>query len=220
MTQHAETNERETVRPQTPEVVEQRLRDAINAGDTTIIDECMILLDRLDEAKPKPNLLASALWYASVGLHVFRLSPMSKIPFKGSKGFEDATTDEQQIRAWWGATPDANIGIATGHLVDIIDIDGPPGVISWAKLKNTLPPILGKVDTPRPGGTHLYIAASGRGNKAKIADGIDYRGLGGYVVAAPSTLTQSFDPDGSIKNHAGTYSWTTPLDVEAMKAAA
>lgn len=208
------------MKPPTPETIETRLRAAIDAGDEATIMACATQLDQIDAARPAPQLLPSALWYASVGLHVFRLSPLSKIPFKGSKGFEDATTDEDQIRAWWAEVPDANVGIATGHLVDIIDIDGPPGVISWAKMKDTLPPILGTVDTPRPGGTHLYITAAGRGNKAKIAPGIDYRGIGGYVVAAPSVLTKLLDPDGSVKNHAGTYSWTSPLDVQAMKAAA
>jgi hypothetical protein len=193
---------------------ETRLRAAIDAGDTTAINILGAHMDDLQAQKPKPQLLPSALWYASVGLHVFPLRPNSKIPFAGSKGRDDGTTDQDQIRAWWAKEPASNIGIATGHIVDIIDIDGIPGVLTWAKLEGTLPPVLGKVNTPRPGGTHLFIAAAGRGNRARLAPGVDYRGQGGYVVAPPSVLTKTYDTDGSIKNHPGTYTWTSPLTLK------
>lgn len=196
------------MRAQTPERIEARLRTAIDAGDTATIDECAILLDAIDAKKPKPQLLASALWYASVGLHIFPLRPCRKIPLAGSHGCKDGTTDEQQIRDWWTNTPEANIGIATGHLVDVIDIDGPAGVKSWAGMKS-LPPIIGKVDTPRLGGTHLYVAAIGDGNSAGIFPGIDYRGIGGYVVAPPS-----------INSEGVTYTWTKPLTLAGAEVAA
>lgn len=190
--------------------LEALTRDAIDAGDPDEIQRLGALVDAEQDKsrRPRPSLLASALWYASTGLHVFPLQPGQKVPRRGSNGCKDATADEAKIRAWWKADPASNIGIATGHIVDVIDVDGPIGVVSWARMAS-LPPIVGRVSTPRPGGNHLYIQASGRGNRAGIAPGVDYRGLGGYVVAPPSV-----NADGTA------YLWTMPLDVEAAAGAA
>jgi hypothetical protein len=155
-------------------------------------------LDRLPTRAPVP-IVSAALYYAQQGLRVFPLQPRSKIPHKGTRGCLEASSDPQQIEAWWRRWPDSNVGIATGHLVDVIDIDGPVGVKSWA-IMNGLPPILGTVSTPRHGGNHLYIAALGLSNKAGLAPGIDIRGAGGYVVAPPSV-----NADGVR------YYWRRPL---------
>jgi hypothetical protein len=189
------------VQPLTPQLIEAEIREAIAAGDTERIIKGQLILDTR-AAKQLPGLCASALWYASQGLHVFPVQANGKQPYPGTHGCKDATTDPDQVRAWWTRWPDANVGIATGHLVDVIDIDGPPaGIKSWGRLKveNKLPPILGKVSTPRPGGNHLYVPATGRGNGAKVAPGIDYRGAGGYVVAPPS------------RTDVGHYVWYQPL---------
>lgn len=169
----------------TPDTVEQQIREAMVADDWERVAELEPLLNKLLPPKTQPSLLTAAMWYATQGLHIFPLRPKAKIPYAGSQGFKDATNDPQQIEQWWTDRPDSNIGIATGHIVDVIDIDGAEGVISWARLQN-VPPILGVVSTPRPGGNHLYIAATGRGNKAAMVPKVDYRGQGGYVVAPPS----------------------------------
>ncbi len=63
-----------------------------------------------------PGNLDEALAYAKRGWAVFPLRPSSKFPLipkdEGGRGCLDATTDEQQIRAWWTRQPDANIGLA------------------------------------------------------------------------------------------------------------
>ena len=171
------------------------------------------LCDQHDTADhPVPQLLPSALWYASVGLAVFPLQAGSKVPLRGSRGCKDASTDPDQIRQWWQSWPQANIGLATGGLVDVIDIDGPVGVASWARL-DELPEALGTVSTPRPGGSHLYVAAvPGLRNRTKIAPGIDFRGAGGYVVAPPSYVVE--------EAYEGIYRWRRPLRLPTMKAAA
>jgi putative DNA primase/helicase len=42
-------------------------------------------------------------------------------------GVKDATTNRARILAWWTRHPQANIGLATGHRFDVLDVDGPSG---------------------------------------------------------------------------------------------
>ena len=42
-------------------------------------------------------------------------------------GVKDATTNRARILAWWTRHPQANIGLATGHRFDVLDVDGPKG---------------------------------------------------------------------------------------------
>ncbi len=192
--------------PLHPSSREQLLHRAIRAGNTAEAEAHAVLLEVGDAEQRNVTLHRAAVHYATLGLHVFPLQPGSKIPYKGSRGCKDATSDTRQIYAWWTTRPTSNIGLATGHLIDVIDIDGAPGIASWVDLYDTLPPRLGVASTPRPGGTHLYIpAVEGRGNKAGIAAGVDYRGTSGYVVAPPSTTEQ------------GAYMWRMPLELPSLK---
>lgn len=176
---------------------EAELRAALDDGDPQRIDAAeTAYLRAIDDGNTSPSLPASALWYAQHGLRVFPLTPGSKIPRRGSRGCKDATTNPATIRAWWDAEPAANIGIATGGPYDVVDIDGPQGqrtrATHWDDTFATIDAdCVGKVLTPRPGGMHLYVPATGDGNRAAIFPGIDYRGAGGYVVAPPSRLDNS-----------------------------
>lgn len=181
---------------------------AIVAGDWASVDRWGTEQTELQErTRICPTLAGVALWYADQGLPVFPLQPGQKVPYKGTHGLTDATCDIATVRRWWADRPHSNIAIATGHVVDVIDIDGPTGVQTWADLLGADPEpfglLVGKVSTPRPGGHHLYRPATGAGNGARDLPGIDYRGIGGYVVAPPSV------------NAAGTpYRWSQPLQLE------
>lgn len=192
--------------------LEDHIRQAIANDDWATATRLGDQLDRRHR-RTAPTLAGSALWYAARGHKVFPLRPGSKKPHPGTHGCLDATTDADQIRRWWQATPEANIGLATGHTVDVIDIDGPAGVRSKLDHDDLFDmPFLGLANTPRPGGTHIYVpAADGMGNKTGLLPGIDYRGEGGYVVAPPSRVTSADDPD--IK-HDGTYDWLAPIGVD------
>lgn len=157
-------------------------------------------LDELD--RQPPRLLDAALLYASWGWPVFPLGPRSKQPAiprdRGGRGVLDAHCDPDRIKRYWQRHPDHNIGIATGAMFDVIDIDipekeGEPDGREWVPkmlASEKIPDAHGVVITAS-GGFHYYIPASGGGNKAGIAPGVDIRGKGGYVVAAPSV-----DPRG------------------------
>jgi hypothetical protein len=198
-----------------PPDLEAQLQASLLAENWPEYDRIAAVMDQQDEAerarREGVTLAAAALWYAEQGLRVFPLQPESKIPYPGSRGCKDATTDAGQVRSWWKFQPDSNIGIATGYLVDVIDIDGPLGERSWAQAMwddaDTYvgPAVLGKVSTPRPGGRHLYIHADpDKGNRAGILPGVDYRSTGGYVVAPPS------------RTSVGGYEWYAPIDLTAL----
>jgi hypothetical protein len=171
---------------------------AVEAGDDV---EAARLGEELDAAGRRdaaavearlsdPHALGrAAVFYARHGWAVFPLVPGGKVPAT-RRGFHDATTDVERVETWWRAFPDRNVGLATGHAsgVDVIDLDGIEGVRSWYGVppEPDDPPILGRSMTPRPGGWHLFTPATGRGNRAGMAAGVDYRGSGGYVVLPPS----------------------------------
>lgn len=154
-------------------------------ADVTALEQ---QLDTWDDRPPQME--AAALLYASWGWPVFPCAPGLKRPAT-EHGLNEATTDVDQITDWWWRWPRANIGVATGHAFDVIDID--PGGVDWWRRHGhehgPLPDIHGKVSTPRVVGWHLYVEPTGMRNKAGLAPGVDYRGAGGYVLAPPSVLT-------------------------------
>lgn len=149
------------------------------------------------------TMLEAALWYADRGLPVFPCSPGSKVPFAGSSGSKDATTDEATIRKWWGKSPEANVAIATGSRsgVYVIDIDEASSEI-MPRLPETW------IARTRGGGWHyVYALPDGLAlpNTAKsapnaLASDVDTRGEGGYILVWPSVV------DG------GRYEWINDID--------
>jgi len=187
---------------------------SVHRGNPGLAGWCAWRLDSVQEQEharlTDPGALAAAArWYALQGLPVFPLTPGAKTPLParlaccwGShrRGCTDALANVQAVEHWWREHPTSNIGLATGHLVDVIDQDGPGSWRAWLDGADW-PAVLGVVSTPRDGGVHRYIWRTGRGNGQKIAPGIDYRGRGGYVVAPPSIV------DGRL------YRWLTPLQL-------
>jgi hypothetical protein len=110
----------------------------------------------------------------------------------------DASTDAQQVQAWWRRA-NYNIGLACGVVFDVLDIDrkrGAPGLESERLLAQAglLRGVWGRAVTPS-GGRHLLLPVSGDGNHTCARFGLDYRGIGGYVVGTPSVID------------AGVYRW-------------
>lgn len=183
---------------------ELKLRAFVDAAQRGDEDAANALERELNAPRPKPSLGGAALWYASVGWPVFPLLTPEQAQAKcrreqgltmdkalkhpGTKnGLKDATTDESIIREWWTARPSAGIGIRTGVMFDIVDVDGPQGFESLASLDDgVIPEIHGKVSTPR--GVHLYVSKTGDGNRTSVLPGIDYRGESGFCVAPPTEI--------------------------------
>jgi hypothetical protein len=84
--------------------------------------------------------------------------------------------------------PQANIGLATGHRFDVLDVDGPQGaqairtLVAEHGLRSS-----GPLVRIGGGGWHYYLAPTGLGNASPQGlEHVDWRGRGGYVVAPPS----------------------------------
>lgn len=109
---------------------------------------------------------------------------------KPGHGFHDATADVIRINRWWTKHPDHNIGLATGHAFDVIDIDPRNGgVDSFMELLDTQRlPVVHGVAVTASGGMHLYIEPRNSKSKPAMMPGVDYKAKGGYVVGPPSTL--------------------------------
>jgi Bifunctional DNA primase/polymerase, N-terminal len=103
-------------------------------------------------------------------------------------GVKDATTNRARILAWWTRHPQANIGLATGHTFDVMDVDGPSGAQAIRALAAAHDlESSGPLVRTGGGGWHFYLIPTGLGNAhpAGLAH-VDWRGRGGYVVAPPS----------------------------------
>jgi Bifunctional DNA primase/polymerase, N-terminal len=103
-------------------------------------------------------------------------------------GVKDATCNRARILAWWTRHPQANIGLATGHGFDVLDVDGPAGAHAIREFAAEHGLVSsGPLVRTGGGGWHYYLAPTGLGNArpAGLAH-VDWRGQGGYVVAPPS----------------------------------
>jgi hypothetical protein len=92
------------------------------------------------------------------------------------------------VLAWWTRHPLANIGLATGHRFDVLDVDGPDGeqAIRAFAAEHGLESS-GPLVRTGGGGWHYYLAPTGLGNVHPAGlEHVDWRGRGGYVVAPPS----------------------------------
>jgi hypothetical protein len=103
-------------------------------------------------------------------------------------GVKDATTNRARVLAWWTRHPQANIGLATGHAFDVLDVDGPRGAQAIQELAATHGlRSFGPLVRTGGGGWHYYLAPTGLGNnRPRDLEHVDWRGRGGYVVAPPS----------------------------------
>lgn len=129
-----------------------------------------------------------AMFYASKGFRVFPCAT-DKTPLV-SGGCLAATADTEIVRRWWAMYPEANIGLATGDGLAVVDIDQedtPEGVEIPATLT---------VKTGR--GHHYYYSTpqSVKGGTHIKMPHVDLRGEGGYVIVP-----------GSIHANGHVYTW-------------
>jgi hypothetical protein len=102
-------------------------------------------------------------------------------------GLKEATTNRARVLAWWTRQPQANVGLATGHAFDVLDVDGPQGAAAIRALAAEHGLVSSGPLVRTGGGWHYHLAPTGLGNAhPRSLERVDWRGLGGYVVAPPS----------------------------------
>ena len=155
-----------------------------------------------------PDFAGAAFRAAMRGWRVYRLSPGSRVPLKGSHGYLDATRELDVVRLWWLDTPTANIGCAMGAATGawILDVDRQHGgLLSLAELtaKNGALPVTLITRTPSGGFHHFWKWDADvpeiRNSVSRIGPGIDVIGAGGGVPIPPS-----------VRGYRGEYSWVDP----------
>lgn len=159
------------------------------------------------------TLAEAARALALQGIAVFPLQPREKKPYGRTTGLLAASSDVALVDAWWRGEavlplkpdspdqhrpvrpkPTSNIGIATGAPAGfwVLDSDGEIGATSLAALEARFGPLPVTVEGKTANGRHQCFALPGgdwpeiRNSQSKVADQIDVRGAGGYIVAAPS----------------------------------
>lgn len=167
------------------------------------VSDCGCLYFPPDHRLPaKYGLGAAALRYAALGFAVIPLARGGKRPHAmlgNVGGVHLASKDPDIIMDWWGLDMMANIGVATGcvNRLAVVDLDvkgGKDGIRAWGDFLSGPPPAPWpcwngpKVMTPS-GGMHLWLRSPDGvtvPERPGILPGVDIKGDGGLVVAAPS----------------------------------
>lgn len=149
--------------------------------------------------------------YASRGFAVFPLIEGRKEPaIKG--GFLEATTDLDLIGMRRRVNPSGNIGIATGTISQlfVLDVDNKAvdGFQSLAALEDEYGelPLTVVQETPSGGRHYFFRPRIALPSTIGLRPGIDTRGEKGYIVAAPSKLS-----NGSYRYASGAHLRGVPI---------
>lgn len=131
------------------------------------------------------DALDTALACAAAGWHVFPIRAGAKVPLTPN-GFKDATTDPAVLTQWAAAHPGCNWAVACGAS-DLLVVDADPrNGADLAAVTALLPPTLSS--TTGGGGRHWFFRGA-RKVPAHIADGVDLKSEGGYVLLPGSTTS-------------------------------
>src|SRR5512135_2253676 len=136
--------------------------------------------------------IETAQRYLARGWSILPVRARDKRPLLGWEPLQSSRPSADQVSDWFKRWPDANIGIVTGEISNLIVLDIDPahgGDASLDRLERELGPLPVTIEAMTGGGgRHLYFAHPGAliRNRTGLAQGMDLRGDGGYIVAPPS----------------------------------
>jgi hypothetical protein len=138
------------------------------------------------------DLTSVAIGLAADGYRVLPLRPGGKVPTLEDWPHQ-ATSDIATVAAWWTSKPSANVGVATGSGLVVIDVDE-GGEATLHALESTLGelPKTRRVVTAH-GGEHRYFRVPQdveipNSVRRVLGPGLDVRGDGGQVVGPGSVV--------------------------------
>lgn len=151
-----------------------------------------------------------ALWYGSIGIHVhpawwvsdsgvcicFRAAdcprPGKHPIFRGWS--ELASTNSASIRRLWARYPHANVALAAGRLLDVLDVDH-RDLTDWQQATGIMLPVTWTWRTGSGNWQVAFAHAEGLTNRVRSLPFADVRTIGGQAVLPPS------------RNRNGAYTW-------------
>lgn len=135
-----------------------------------------------------------ALYYARRGWSVVPVRRGEKIPAVPWARHQSAPANEALIRSWFDQDPTLGVGLVQGRHVGtiVLDFDGELGMETLARLDAQGLPTGIRQFTPR-GGVHVMLQHPGVhiATRKNVLPGMDVRGDGGFIVAAPSLGSNS-----------------------------
>ena len=149
-----------------------------------------------ESAAGRADRQRAALDYAARGWSVFPCRPGGKEPLT-RRGHLDASTDPRQITAWFNRFPNANVAVVTGERSGllVLDVDHPAALDALEAERGKLPAT--RTHATGNGGMHcLYRYPAGekiRNSAGKLAERLDVRGEGGYIIVPPSSTTRPYE---------------------------
>jgi len=157
------------------------------------------LNEKIEENKKNGNPISEDQVYQDLVTYICKRSIVAW------KQFQECRPTEQEVSDWFSRWPDANIGIVTGKISDLVvfDLDSEHAV-EYAEEQGGFP-MTAKVKTGK--GYHIYARYPDfevRNDVRKELD-IDIRADGGYVVAPPS-----------IHGNGNQYDWEEGLSISEI----
>jgi hypothetical protein len=143
-------------------------------------------------------MITAALELAAAGWEVFPCwwaAPRAKSPIT-KHGHLEATTNPDQIKAWWGRWPIAMIGVRVPYSCIVVDVDprNNGDLAQLETLTGPLPSTLTVWSGRNDGGRHLYFRRPpGPLTSTKLPTGIDLK-ANGYCIAPPSIHPATGEP--------------------------
>ena len=129
------------------------------------------------------------------GWFVFPLQPGSKFPYKDFAWKEESSDSLTDVQQWEAAYPGCNWGLDCGKSgITVIDLDIKKGINGLKHFTDLIESDFDthlyetmQVETPS-GGMHLYYNGLSKNSAGKIANGVDTRSEGGYVLLPGSKI--------------------------------
>jgi len=151
----------------------------------TINQEKKCISDKLLNNK---SLVEHAIYYHKLGWSVIPLKPREKIPYMKWEEYQRQRATPKQIHKWWKDFPNANIGIITGNISNLVvlDFDSVRALLRFRIQVCSTPNTIKQ----RTGSGYHYFFSYPKGrdirNKIGLMKDVDLRAEAGFVVVAPS----------------------------------